>query len=139
MHNRSVPVDTVLPHLDYRNLDAAIEWLRRAFGFTEHYRYGNPLSGAQLFAGSALIMAAQRQDRFGPQCLTIFLDDVDAHYARAKAAGASIVEEPHETVYGEYQYAALDPEGHRWIFSRHARDLAPEEWGATSARSQNRG
>jgi uncharacterized glyoxalase superfamily protein PhnB len=41
------------------------------------------------------------------------------------------LEEPHETVYGEFQYAAEDLEGHRWLFSRHARDLSPEAWGAT--------
>ena len=41
------------------------------------------------------------------------------------------MEEPHETVYGEFQYAAEDLDGHHWLFSRHARDLRPEEWGAT--------
>jgi hypothetical protein len=40
------------------------------------------------------------------------------------------VEEPHETEYGEFQYAALDLDGHHWLFSRHAMDVAPEEWGA---------
>jgi uncharacterized glyoxalase superfamily protein PhnB len=39
-HNSSVPVDTVLPHITYENLDRAIEWLSEAFGFLEHYRYG---------------------------------------------------------------------------------------------------
>jgi len=58
---------------------------------------------------------------------------VDAHCERAKAASATIVEEPHETEYGEYQYAAVDLEGHHWLFSRHARDVSPEEWGAVIA------
>jgi uncharacterized glyoxalase superfamily protein PhnB len=67
---------------------------------------------------------------FGTQSLTIFVEDVDAHYARANAAGARILEEPHETVYGEYQYGAEDLDGHHWLFSRHARDLSPADWGA---------
>jgi uncharacterized glyoxalase superfamily protein PhnB len=71
-----------------------------------------------------------REAGFGTQSLTIFVEDVDGHCARAKAAGAKIVEEPHETEYGEYQYAAEDLDEHHWLFSRHATDRAPEEWGA---------
>jgi len=144
MNNRSVPVDTVLPHVHYRSVPAALAWLSRVFGFREHYRYGDPEnpSGAQMIAGNAYIMIAQeKSDRtpaelgYGTQSLTIFIDDVEAHYERAKAAGAVTVEDPHETEYGEFQYAALDLDGHHWLFSRHARDLAPEDWGAQSAAS----
>ncbi len=143
--NRSVPVDTVLPHVTYQNLGEAFAWLTRAFGFEEYYRYGRP-NGGQMLAGKAVIQVNQARDGqrsprqlgFGTQSLTIFVDDVDGHYARAKAAGAKIVEEPHETGYGEYQYAAEDLDGHHWLFSRHAKDRSPEEWGAvvnTAARS----
>jgi uncharacterized glyoxalase superfamily protein PhnB len=136
--NRSVPVDTVLPHVTYQNLPEAIEWLTRAFGFKEYYRYGDPPSGGQMWAGTAVIQVRQAdrgrkspaQLGYGTQSLTIFFDDVDAHYARAKAAGAKILEEPHETGYGEYQYAAEDLDGHHWLFSRHATNRGPEEWGA---------
>jgi uncharacterized glyoxalase superfamily protein PhnB len=143
-HNRSVPVDTIIPHLHYRDLEAAIAWLGKAFGFKEHFRYGDPISGAQLRLGNAYIMIATERppQRKSPasigsttQGLTIILDNVDEHYARAKSAGARIVEDPHETVYGEYQYAAYDLDDHLWIFSRHARDLSPEDWGATLAKS----
>jgi uncharacterized glyoxalase superfamily protein PhnB len=136
--NRSVPVDTVLPHVVYQNLPEAVAWLNRAFGFEEYYRYGDPPAGGQIRAGKAVIQVRQARGPeqspallgYGTQSLTIFLDDVDGHYARAKAAGAKILEEPHETVYGEYQYAAEDLDGHHWLFSRHARDCSPEEWGA---------
>ena len=70
------------------------------------------------------------------QSLTIFVPDVDSHHARAKAAGAKIVEEPHQTEYGEYQYAAVDFAGHHWVFARHARDMSPTEWGATLVKSK---
>ncbi|HEX4008104.1 MAG TPA: VOC family protein [Acidobacteriaceae bacterium] len=145
MQNHSVPTDTVIPHIIYRDLPEALAWLTQAFGFRERFRYGEGPSGAQMHAGRAFIMVRgvrELDDRneetpatlgFGTQSLTIFVDDVDGHYARAKAAGAAIVEEPHETVYGEYQYAARDLDGHFWVFSRHAKDLRPEDWGAVSA------
>ncbi|HEX4064493.1 MAG TPA: VOC family protein [Acidobacteriaceae bacterium] len=140
--NRSLPTSTVLPHLCYRDVEEAIVWLTRVFGFVEHYRYGDPLSGAQMQAGSAWIMLKRlapdaltpRQLGYGTQSLTIFVDDVEAHCKRAKSAGAVILEEAHETVYGEFQYAVRDHDGHHWLFSRHARDLSPAEWGATLVR-----
>ena len=41
-------------------------------------------------------------------------------------------------IYGEFQYAAEDLDGHHWLFSRHARDLSPDEWGATVAEAAHR-
>ena len=136
--NRSVPVDTVLPHVTYQNLAEAIDWLTRVFGFKEYYRYGDGPNGGQMWAGKAAIQVRQAECThrspaelgYGTQSLTIFVDEVDQHYAHARAAGARILEEPHETVYGEYQYAAADLDGHHWLFSRHATDRRPEEWGA---------
>lgn len=139
IRNRSVPTDIVAPHVSYRDLEEAIAWLTRAFGFGEHFRYGDPISGAQMRAGNAWIMvhrlpAAGRTPRelgYGTQSLTLFVEDVEGQYERAKSAGAAILEEPHETVYGEFQCAVEDLDGHRWILSRHARDLSPSDWGAT--------
>lgn len=60
--NRSVPVDTVLPHVTYQNLAEAIEWLTRVFGFKEYYRYGNGPSGGPMWAGIATIQVRQAED-----------------------------------------------------------------------------
>ena len=49
---------------------------------------------------------------------------------RTKAAGGRIVEELQVTFYGERQYGVEDLDGHHWLFSQHARDVGPEEWGA---------
>jgi uncharacterized glyoxalase superfamily protein PhnB len=144
LRNRSVPADIILPHITYQNVAAALVWLARAFGFTEHYRYGEPgerVDGAQMHLGDAWIMLnSARPGRASPaqigcdtQSLTVFVEDVDAHFERAKSAGAKIVEELHETAYGERQYGVEDLEGHHWLFSRHARDVSPDEWGATIA------
>ena len=140
MKNRSVPVDTVLPHIIYRNLPAAIEWLSKAFGFRVHYCYGEP-SGAQLHLGNAYVMvrsarpgdATAKPGTGQTASLTVFVNDVEAHFRQAQLAGAKIVEELHEVMYGEKQYGVEDLEGHRWLFSQHVRDVSPEEWGAKIA------
>ncbi len=139
--NRSVPVDTILPHVVYRNVEDAVAWLSETFGFVEHYRYGDPagpVSGAQMHLGNAWIMlhrvrpgaSTPAQLGYETQSLTVFVNDLESHFQRTKAAGAKILEDLHETVYGELQYAAEDLDGHHWLFSRHARDLSPDAWGA---------
>jgi uncharacterized glyoxalase superfamily protein PhnB len=143
--NRSVPTNTMLSHVVYQSVEDAIAWLTKTFGFAEHYRYGEPggpASGAQMHLGDAWIMlgraregsATPAQLSCATQSLTVFVENLEAHFQRAKAAGAKIVEELHETEYGEPHYAALDLDGHHWLFSRHARDVSPEEWGATLAK-----
>jgi uncharacterized glyoxalase superfamily protein PhnB len=142
--NRSVPVDTVLPHVYYKDVVVAMEWLGRTFGFVEHYRYGQPngaVSGAMVHFGNAWIMLKAAKENalspaqlgYGTQSLTIFVDDVDAHYRKVKATGARIVEQLNQTVYGELQYGVLDLDGHHWLFSQHAKDLSPDSWGAKVA------
>jgi uncharacterized glyoxalase superfamily protein PhnB len=113
---------------------------QQAFGFCEHYR-GEPASGAQMRLGNAWIMVSGAREGqhsparlgYGRQSLTVFVEDVDGHFQRAKAAGAKILEESHETKYGEYQFAAEDLDGHHWLFWRHARNVSPVQWGAKVA------
>ena len=141
MNNRSVPTSTLLPHLVYRDVTDACEWLTRVFGFTEHYRYGQPVSGIQMYLGGAYIMlTGPREGTESParvgyrtQTLTVMVPDVEAHYAKTKREGGTVWEDLHETIYGERQYGVEDLDGHRWLFSQHARDVSPEEWGATVA------
>jgi uncharacterized glyoxalase superfamily protein PhnB len=146
MKNRSVPTDTILPHVVYQDLAAAINWLSKTFGFVEHYRYGEPngtLSGAQMHLADAWIMvkaakpnvSSPAQLGYGTQSLTVFVSDVDAHYRKVKSTGARIVEQLHETEYGELQYAVLDLDGHHWLFSQHAKDVSPDSWGAKIAKA----
>ena len=140
-----MPAETVLPHIFYENVDAALAWLTKGFGFVEHFHYGEPggaVQGVQMYLGNAWIMlACTRPGRASPgrvgfktQSLTVFVEDVDAHFQRAKSAGAKIVEDLHETPYGERQYGAEDLEGHHWLFAKHVRDVDPAEWGATLSR-----
>jgi uncharacterized glyoxalase superfamily protein PhnB len=144
LKNRSVPPDLILPHVTYRNVAGALAWLTRTFGFVEHYRYGESdgsVQGAQMRFGDAWIMlTAARSGRTSPQeagyhtqSLTLFVEDVDAHFERVRSAGAAITEALHETIYGERQFGVEDLEGHPWLFSRHVKNISPEAWGATLA------
>ena len=114
------------------------------FGFVEHYRYGQPngsVSGAQMHLGDAWIMlktakpnsSGPAQLGYGTQSLTVFVNDVDAHYRKVKSSGARIAEQLNQTVYGELQYGVFDLDGHHWLFSQHAKDLSPDSWGAKIA------
>jgi uncharacterized glyoxalase superfamily protein PhnB len=112
-----------VPHGFYENVADALSWLSRIFGFVEDLRYGEPggpVQGTQMHPGRAWVMlgstrpgrASPAQLRFETQSSTVFVDDVDAHYHRTKSSGATIVEELHETDYGEPQYGVQDLEGH---------------------------
>ncbi|MGC1871914.1 MAG: VOC family protein [Acidobacteriaceae bacterium] len=142
LKNRSVPTNTVLPHILYSDVAEAAAWLTRVFGFREHYHYGDAagsISGAQMHLGDARIMLKRAPAGcsvpadlgYGTQSLTIVVDDVEGHFQRVKLEGATIVENLHETIYGELQFGVIDLDGHHWLFSRHAHDRSPEEWGAT--------
>ena len=145
LKNSSVPADFVLAHVVYQDVSEAVVWLTRVFGFRETYHCGNTggmVDGAQMFRGNAYLMvsgahrAGSTPAKLGvyTQTLTVFVENVDAHYRRAKSAGARIVEELNETCYGERQYGVEDLDGHHWLFSQHAKDRSPEEWGAVVKR-----
>lgn len=61
------------------------------------------------------------------------VEDVDAVYEQAKAAGAEITQEPADQEYGERRFMCRDPEGHGWSISQPIADVAPEDWGATAS------
>ncbi len=139
--NRSVPRATVIPVLVYPDVRAAVDWLSRAFGFSERVRIGEN-HRAQLSVGAdgdgAVILGDVRGDRRPPRAgevthgVMVRVADVHAHCEHARAAGARIVDEPRDHMYGERQYTAEDPFGHHWTFSQSLRDVAPEEWGGIS-------
>ncbi len=138
------PKDTprISPYLYYEDVAAAMEWLAKAFGFEDHMRItgeDGQITHAEMRLADGVIMmgypgpAYRCPKRLGErtQCLHVYVDDVDAHFARAQAAGAEIVEEPADQFYGDRRYGADDPEGHRWYFAQHVKDVDPAEFGAT--------
>ena len=130
----------IVPMLVYEDAPAAIEFLCKAFGFEERYRLPMPdgrVGHAELGYGGNLVMLASEYPEMGLSSphklptlhaqIQVYVDDVDAHYERAKAAGAVVTAAPQDQFYGDRNYRAVDPEGARWIFSTRVRDVAPEE------------
>ncbi len=130
--------------LYYREAGQMIDWLCQAFGFELRLKVegdAGRVEHSELSYGEAVVMVGdeRRGTRWGvdmsspasvgganTQGLLLYVDDVDAHCARARAAGARIVDEPSVHDYGEdywadRSYGALDPEGHLWWFSQRLR------------------
>ena len=139
IHNRSAPPGDIVPVLAYKDVAKAVEWLCGAFGFTERLRTPPEPDGsihhAQLAVGAGCIVltaqVAARQECI--RSLIVHVEDADAHCQRARKFGARILMEPGTKEFGERQYAAEDPEGHRWAFTESVADVAPEAWGARAA------
>lgn len=141
--NRSAPRATVVPILVYEDVGRAIDWLCGAFGFTERLRAAGPggtIGHAQLtIAGGAVMLGRQGGEFRAPrpnevtQYVVVHVEDVDRHFERARQHGARIVRPPADQPFGERQYTADDLGGHRWTFSQSIADVAPGEWGATTA------
>lgn len=129
--------------LYYQDAVSAIDWLCKAFGFEVRFKLeeGGRIVHSELTFGEGLIMVGSAGDprpdtghRKSPrevggantQNMFAYVDDVDAHCERARAAGATIVSEPKTTDHGEEYWAdrtyeVEDLEGHRWWFGQRMR------------------
>jgi PhnB protein len=128
----------VTPYLLYRDVDAALDVLVKAFGFEERVRMPGP-DGKTLHAEAGIgdgvvMMGCPGADYRNPstlggatQLVYVYVDDVDAHCETARRAGAKILREPEDQFYGDRTYGVEDPEGHHWSFAQHTRDVGPEE------------
>jgi uncharacterized glyoxalase superfamily protein PhnB len=133
--NRSMPPSTVIPVLAYEDVGEAVDWLSQTFGFSERWRAAS--HRAQLWVGDGAVVVTEARGELSSShaCHSVMVrvEDVDDHYERARAGGARILDAPADYPYGERQYTAEDPGGHRWTFSESIADVAPEEWGGTSS------
>lgn len=133
--NGKIGPATIVPALRYRDAATAIEWLCAAFGFERHLVVPGEDGGiahAQLTFGNGMIMLGSGQggaydglvtDPASAGAVTqapyIIVEDVDGHYAAAKAAGAEIVIDIADQDYGGRLYVCRDPEGHVWNFGSY--------------------
>lgn len=131
------------PYLFYDDLASAIAFLKNAFGFEERFVDRDPkgnVSHAQLGRGSATVMLGEtgsyegyrpRKSPVSAGALSggvyLFVEDVDAHAQRARAAGAKIQMEPTDMHWGDRLYCAEDPEGQFWMFARNVRTVDPSK------------
>jgi uncharacterized glyoxalase superfamily protein PhnB len=123
---------TMYPVLTYEDAREAMSFLNSAFGFEELMVVpgeNGSIVHAEMNLGSAVIMLGSNKPEMGwmspkgfpavAQTLYVAIDDVDTHYAKAKAAGAEITRELNDTDYGSREYGARDPEGHHWSFGTY--------------------
>jgi uncharacterized glyoxalase superfamily protein PhnB len=118
----------IIPYIFYRDVPAALDWLARAFGFKEIMRVGTPSGGmhGEMELDGCKIMMGQGGKQWGminareagvaTQGVFVYIADVDAHYERARAAGAEIEKPPEDLSYGR-SYTARDLDGHPWFFT----------------------
>jgi uncharacterized glyoxalase superfamily protein PhnB len=125
-------VSDIYPCLYYRDAAAAIAWLEKAFGFVKRLAVPGPdstIAHSELSFGSSVIMASTSKPEKGwvspldlsavNQIVCMYVDEVDSHYERAKAAGAEIIGELRDTDYGSRGYECRDPEGNIWCFGNY--------------------
>lgn len=133
--NRSIPGATVIPVLVYPDVRAAVAFLTAAFGFRERLQIGEDHRSQLTLGDGAVIIADETHGLEAPatedlaHSVMVRVEDVDSHVERARAAGAVIVGEPTDLMFGERQYQVRDPWGHGWTFSESIADVAPETWG----------
>lgn len=136
----------VAPYLCVDGAAAAIDFLVEVFDATERMRMAMPggkVGHAEVAIGDSVIMLSDEypeMDVLGPKTvggtpvtISVYVEDVDATYAKAVAAGAT-AERPVEThFYGDRSGMLIDPFGHRWNVSTHVEEVTPDELARRSA------
>ena len=140
MHTNT-PTPTVWPTLQAQDCPALIDFLVEAFGFvkTVVHTDGDQVAHAQLDwpEGGGIMLGSYKPGgewsrepgTFGGYVVT---DHVDEVYQRARVAGATIVAEPAQQDYGNYEFVAADPEGNLWSFGAYRGE--PRTWGPCTSR-----
>jgi uncharacterized glyoxalase superfamily protein PhnB len=133
-----MPEPNMFPFLRYEDAPGAIDWLVHAFGFEKHMVVpgdNGSMAHAQLKLGPGYVMIGTGSDQSGEigkavddfrhikQGIYVNIQDIDAHYQRARAAGADITREIENTEYGSREYSCRDVGGYYWSFGTYR----PEE------------
>ena len=130
----------ITPYLSVRDGMAALAFYEKAFGFKRRFEMKTPegrLRHGEVEHHGGVIMIGEPQPDMGykspgdfggsPVSLYVYVPDVDATVAAARAAGAKVVQEPTNQFYGDRTCELTDPEGHRWCFATHFKDINPAD------------
>jgi PhnB protein len=128
------------PYLIVKDAARAIEFYKRAFGATELLRMAAPggkIGHAEIKIGDSPIMLADEVPDMGalspeslggtPVSILLYVEDVDAVFNQAIAAGAKIQRPVKDQFYGDRTGGVTDPFGHVWYVATHKEDVSPEE------------
>jgi len=139
---QSIPTGyhTVTPYLIVRNAAAALDFYKKAFGAVELMRFPGPggkLMHAEMKIGDSPVMLADEmpdEGHVGPQTLggaavslMLYVENVDARFAQAVAAGATVKRAVADQFYGDRTGTLADPFGHVWSLATHKEDVSMEE------------
>lgn len=131
---------SITPYLIVRGGAAAIDYYKAAFGAEETVRMPGPggtIGHAEIRIGDSVVMLADEppdQQWRSPQSLggspvglLLYVEDVDARFNRALAAGGKVIKPLANQFYGDRSGTLADPFGHQWTLATHVEDVAPEE------------
>lgn len=135
--NRSAPDSSVIPVLYYPQVREAVEWLTSALPFTERLRIGDHRSQLVYGNGAVVVATPGGHANAAPSTLQspaahsvmLRVTRVDELFERARAAGANVLAEPADQMYGERQCSFVDPWGRPWTLSETIFDSDPAVWG----------
>lgn len=138
---------SITPYLIVRDGAAALAFYAQAFGAKERMRMPRPdgkVAHAEIVIGDSCVMVADEHPEMGavgPAAesgwsvgLCLYVEDCDAVFNRAVAAGAKVVRPLEDQFYGDRSGTVEDPFGHKWTISTHKEDLTPEEVAARMAK-----
>jgi len=136
----------VTPYLIVDGAGDAIDFYTKVLGASERGRMAGPdgrVGHAELSLGDSMIMLADENPQMGivgpkgiggsPVTLHVYVEDVDAVFEAATAAGASSTRDVEDRFYGDRSGQFEDPFGHRWSIASHVEDVSPEEMGRRMA------
>lgn len=119
---------TMYPYLSCRDAAGVLRFLEEAFGLTTTARDApdGTVQHAEAIFGDGALMIGTAEHPTAPlegvsvgQGIYVYAEDVDAHFERARAAGARMVYPPEDTEWGTRRYKVLDPEGYEWSFGSY--------------------
>ena len=134
----------VTPYLIVKGAAKAIEFYKEALGAEELFRISGPdgsVGHAEIKIGDSILMLGDECPAWGakapdgptPIGLMFYVPDVDARFAKAVAAGATVKKAVQDQFYGDRSGSLTDPFGHTWTIATHVEDVAPEEMGRRAA------
>ena len=130
----------VTPYLIVRDAAGLLDFYKKAFGATEVMRLpapGGKIGHAEIKIGQGIVMLADESPEMGhkapetlggtPVGMMFYVPDVDAQFAKAIAAGASVKQPLKDQFYGDRSGTLTDPSGHIWTIATHTEDVSPDE------------
>ncbi len=123
---------TVTPYMVVSGVDRLIDFLKRAFDAKELHAMKDPsgkIRHAEVQIGDSRVMMGEASEQWKamPCSIYLYVNDADAVYRSALAAGASSIMEPVDQFYGDRHGGVTDPTGNMWWISTHIEDVPPAE------------